>query len=232
MTQTIVFLPGMMCDARLFGPQVEHLRDRHKVQHCSLTGRNTVAALAQDVLSNAPQSFALAGLSMGGIVAMEIMRQAPGRVSRLALMDTNPLAETDHVKVRREPQMEQVRAGNLSAVMRDEMKPLYLDDSVPHKADILDLCMDMAQGLGPDVFIAQSRALQTRRDQSETLRAVTVRALILHGENDALCPPQRHQLMAGLIPGATLVSIPNAGHLPTLENPTAVNTALDAWLAA
>ena len=143
----LVLLPGMMCDARLFGPQIAALSGRYPILCAPIGGHDTMSALAADVLSFAPQRFALAGLSMGGIVAMEILRQAPGRVAGLALLDTNPLAEKDDVRARRAPQIAAVGRGGLRAVMAEEMKPNYLTDG-PDRAAILDLCMDMAMSPG------------------------------------------------------------------------------------
>jgi pimeloyl-ACP methyl ester carboxylesterase len=166
---------------------------------------------------------------MGGIIAMEIMRQSPSRVVKLALMDTNPLAELDAVKARRAPQIAKAQTGQLAHVIRDEMKPNYLTDG-PHRAAILDLCMDMALALGADAFIRQSVALRDRPDQSDTLRSVTVRTLILCGRHDALCPVARHELMQELISDASLEIIEDAGHLPTLEQPRKTTAALIRWM--
>ncbi|GGL61385.1 alpha/beta fold hydrolase [Wenxinia marina] len=226
----LVLLPGMMCDARLFGPQIAALEGRG-IHVPSIGGHDSMKALAAEVLAAAPERFALAGLSMGGIVAMEVLRQASERVERLALLDTNPRAETPQVQARRAPQIEAARAGRLRAVMRDEMKPNYLADG-PGRQEVLDLCMDMAMDLGPEVFVRQSVALRDRPDQQDTLRAVTVPTLILCGEKDALCPVERHTLMHGLIPGSTLTVIEGAGHLPTLERPDETNAALRRWLEA
>ncbi len=181
------------------------------------------------ILAHTPPHFALAGLSMGGIIAMEVLRQAPQRIERLALLDTNPLAESTAVKQRREPQIARVRAGELQAVMQNEMLPHYLADELNNRA-ILDLCMQMAVGLGADVFIRQSRALQRRPDQQDTLRAVKVPSLILCGAKDGLCPVERHILMRDLIRGARLEVIDNAGHLPTLERPEQTTAALNQWI--
>ena len=185
---------------------------------------------ARQVLDMAPPRFALAGLSMGGIIAMEVIRQAPERVSRVALMDTNPLADPPEKAPIREQQVEKVRNGGLRRVMREEMKPNYLADG-PAKRGILDLCMEMARTLGPEVFVAQSQALQTRPDQSETLRNFTMPALVLCGQEDQLCPVERHKLMHALIPNSTLAVISGAGHLPTLEQPEQTNEALRKWLS-
>lgn len=226
----LVLLPGMMCDARLFGPQIAAFGAR-ALHLAPLTGADTVQALAAQILGHAPPSFALAGLSMGGIVAMEIMAQAPDRVTHLALLDTNPRAELPEVQARRAPQIAKVQAGGLDAVMRDEMKPNYLTDG-PNRAAILDLCMDMALALGPQVFVSQSLALRDRPDQQEALARVTVPTLILCGRQDTLCPVERHERMHELIPHSTLHIVENAGHLPTLEQPDETTAALRRWLEA
>jgi len=223
----LVLLPGMMCDARLFAPQTAALSGTRAVHHAPLSGHDTVESLAADVLDHAPPLFALAGLSMGGIVAMEIVRQAPDRVARLALLDTNPLAEAAEVKARRVPQIEAARSGALTQVMRQEMKPRYL--AAPDE-DLLDLCLEMALSLGPEVFERQSRALADRPDQRATLRAYDGPTLLLCGRHDALCPVERHELMHDLMPQARLVIVEDAGHLPVLERPDAVNAAFKRWL--
>lgn len=225
----LLFLPGMMCDARLFAPQIAFFSQSRPVTVGSIGGQNSMEALAVDVLAHAPSKFALAGLSMGGIVAMEILRQAPERVSKLALMDTNPFAELQAVKLRREPQIKAVSSGALPQVMRDEMKPNYLVES-PQKVNLLELCMEMALDLGPSIFINQSIALRERADQTSTLQNFEGEALVLCGRHDKLCPVERHEFMHQLMPNSHLVIIENAGHLPTLEQPTETTLALEHWL--
>ena len=226
----LLFLPGMMCDARLWGPQIDALSAARTIQVAPIGGHDSVQALAAEVLAHAPPRFALAGLSMGGIVAMEMLARAPDRIERIALLDTNPLAESEAMRARRGPQMERVRAGHLRAVMRDEMKPNYLTDG-PRRDAILSLCMAMAEAQGAEVFLRQSAALRDRPDQTATLAAARLPALVLCGREDALCPPARHELMAGLVPGARLSVIEGAGHLPTLEQPETTTRALADWLA-
>jgi pimeloyl-ACP methyl ester carboxylesterase len=230
MNTPLLLLPGMMCDARLFEPQITAFSAHRPVMCAPLSGHRSIADLAAGIIANAPPRFAILGLSMGGIVAMEIARQAPERLERIALLDTNPLAESAERAAAREPQIADVRNGGLRRVMRDEMKPNYLADG-PNQGAILDLCMAMAEALGPDVFEDQSRALQTRPDQTQTLRALAIPALVLCGEADSLCPLERHTLMRDLIPDARLEVIRGAGHLPTLEHPAATNTAIAQWLA-
>ena len=222
----LLLLPGMMCDARLFTPQRALGR---RIVVPLPTGHDTMSALAADVLAGAPDRFALGGLSMGGILAMEIVRQAPDRVAALALLDTNPFAETPERQALRGPQIARARNGALAQIMRDEMKPLYLADT-GERDRILALCMDMALGLGSEVFARQSRALRDRADQTATLRRVRVPTLVLCGRHDRLCPVERHETMHDLVPNSTLAVIENAGHLPTLEQPDATNAALSRWL--
>jgi pimeloyl-ACP methyl ester carboxylesterase len=229
MAEPLVFLPGMMCDARLFGPQIAELSADHCVMVAPVTQGERIEEIASGLLDQLPARFALAGLSMGGIVAMELLRRAPDRITRIALMDTNPLAETPPVAATREPQIVGVRTGRLEQVMRDEMKPHYLAPG-PHRAEVLELVMDMALALGADTFVRQSRALQRRRDQQGTLRKCKVPTLVLCGAHDALCPVKRHTFMAELIPDAKLVVLENAGHLPTLETPAETTQALRDWL--
>ena len=220
----LILLPGMMCDARLFAPQIAVLQDSMRISVPLPVSAPDMARSAAEVLAGAPDRFALGGVSMGGILAMEIMRQAPQRVTHLALIDTNPFAERDEVKARRTPQMDAVRDGRLAAVMRDEMKPNYFTHR-PDSADLLDLTMAMATDLGPDAFIAQSLALRDRPDYEATLRHVTCSTLILCGRHDQLCPVERHEAMKAMIPHARLCIVEDAGHLPTIETPDIVKTA-------
>ncbi|MFT5785309.1 MAG: pimeloyl-ACP methyl ester carboxylesterase [Ascidiaceihabitans sp.] len=229
MTEPLVFLPGMMCDARLFGPQIAELSADHCVTIAPVTQGERIEEIASGLLDQLPARFALAGLSMGGIVAMELLRRAPDRITRIALMDTNPLAETPPVAAAREPQIVGVRTGRLEQVMREEMKPHYLAPGL-HRGEVLDLVMEMALTLGPEVFVRQSRALQRRRDQQGTLRKCKVPTLVLCGAHDVLCPVKRHTFMAELIPYAKLVVLENAGHLPTLEAPAETTQALRDWM--
>ncbi len=224
----LVLIPGMMCDARMWGGIPAALHPRPMI-HFLPIGADTMTDLARAFLRDAPLRFALAGLSMGGILAMEVLALAPERVERLALLDTNPRAELPAQQARREPQIARALQGGLAAVMRDEMKPNYLADG-PAQKDILDLCLDMALALGPQVFADQSRALRDRVDRQAALAGFKGPALVLMGAEDRLCPRDRHELMHELMPQSRLVIIEGAGHLPTLERPNETTAALRRWL--
>ena len=223
----LVLLPGMMCDARMYAPQIEALKDIAECQVGYLGGADNIAEIAKQVLLNAPEKFALAGLSMGGIVAMEVARQAPQRVTRLALMDTNPWVEEDDVKATRNRQIDAAEAGQLEQLLRETMVPRYLAN--PYSL-LTELCVQMGLTLGKDVFIRQSLALQTRHDQKVTLTNFNKPCLVLMGEEDELCPIDRHECMVALLPQVAFVKIANAGHIPTLEKPAATNAALKQWM--
>lgn len=230
MTESLVFLPGMMCDARLFAPQLADLSRDTAVTVAPITGGERMEEIASNLLDVLPQRFALAGLSMGGIVAMEILRRAPDRVTRIALMDTNALAETPQSAAMYEPFIIKARSGQLDEAMREFMKPDFLAPG-PGRMAVLNTLFEMARDMGSEVFVRQVRALQRRQDQQPTLRKCKCPALVLCGEDDGLTPVKRHRFMADLIPYAELEIIPGAGHLPVLEQPEAVTAALRRWMA-
>lgn len=230
MREPLLFVPGMMCDARVFQPQVAHFSARRTVMVACVTQGERIEEMASAILLDSPQKFALAGLSMGGIVAMEILRRAPERVTRICLMDTNPLAETPHSAAAYEPMIVGIKAGRMGDVLRRFLTPDCLAPG-PQRMQVLGQLQAMAESLGPDVFLRQIRALQRRRDQQAALRKAKVPALVLCGAHDSLTPVKRHEFMAGLIPYAQLVVLEAAGHVPSLEAPEAVIAALETWLS-
>lgn len=230
MREPLVFLPGMLCDARVFGPQLAELSAEHAVTVAPITQGERIEEIASALLDVLPKKFALLGFSMGGIVAMEILRRAPDRLSRICLMDTNALSETPQSAAGYEPMIIKAKSGNLGAVIDGMIGAEGLAPG-PYRAEVLALLKDMAENIGERAAVSQLRALQRRRDQQATLRRCKVPALVLCGEYDRLTPVKRHQNMAELIPYAELHVISGAGHVPTLENPEAVSAAIRGWLA-
>lgn len=229
MKEAIIFIPGMMCDARAFTPQINDLSRDYPIHIASINTFESIREMAKSVLESAPKTFALVGHSMGGIVAMEILRQAPDRVTRVALISTTPLAETPGQSAWREPQIVRARAGFLKEAMDEAMA---VENLAPGQGrqDILRLLGEMGADLGPDVFVKQARALQRRREAQNVLIKYRGTALVLCGAFDKLTPVKRHTAMADLILHSELVVLEDAGHFPSLENPEATNQALRAWL--
>lgn len=228
MAEPLVMLPGFMCDARLFGPQIAALGAERAVHVAPLLGES-IDTMAGEVLAHAPQSFALLGHSLGGVVAMELLRRAPDRITRICLMDTNAQADTPQSSAAREPRIVGVKAGRFEEVMREEMRIDYLAGGAD-RVEVQAQFLDMARGLGPDTYIRQARAMQRRPDMQAVLRRARQPALILCGTDDSLTPVRRHEFIATLMHSARLAVIPGAGHLPTLEAPFEVNQALREWL--
>lgn len=226
----LIFLPGMMCDERIFAPQVKALSATHEIIIPNLA-QNSIEAMAMHVLENTPSGqLNIAGISMGGIVAMEMVRMAPGRIDRIALLDTNHHADAPDRRVLRDRQIADANAGRLHHVIVDEMKPSYLAEANRENHELLALLIDMAMTCGPKMFIAQSEALRDRQNMRSAFADFTGPALILCGAEDRLCPVARHHEMAELVAGAQLTIVENAGHISTLENPSDVNKALHDWL--
>ena len=228
----LLLLPGMMCDERLWQHQINHFSKSHQVIVAEISGANTVAEIASRVLLKAPARFSLAGLSMGGIVAMEMWRQAPERIERLALLDTNHHADAPEKFMIRHRQMEAVTLGRLLDVMREELKPNYLAACHRNNSQLLDEVLTMGIDQGEEVFVQQSLALRDRIDSGPTLKTISCPTLVLCGEEDLLCPVSVHQYMADNIPSAKLEVIEDCGHLATMEQPEQVNQAMQQWLLA
>lgn len=228
----LVLLPGMMCDRRLWSAQAAALAPDCRVHHASIAGPDSVAAIAARLLKALPPRFALAGLSMGGIVAFEILRQAPERVLKLALLDTTFRPDPPARQRLRERQIERVRRGDLAGVLRDELKPNYVAACHRDKRELLDDVLAMGLREGAAVFVDQSRALQRRPDSAATLGRIECPTLVLCGAEDRLCPPALHREMAARIARAELHIIDACGHLAPMEQPEAVTGLLRRWLLA
>lgn len=228
--EPLVLIPGLMADARLFLPQLVQLGAARSMQVALPTQGDTVEAISEAILGGLPEKFALLGHGLGGDVALDIIRRAPDRVTRVVLMAADPLAESPNAAADREKRMVAARAGRLAEAMVQEIPPSTLADG-PWRDDILALIRDMAFNLGEGVFLRQSRALQRRPDQQKTMRRVKLPALVIAGEADTLVPMRRQEFTANLMPFGKLHVIKDAGHLATLEQPEAVTAALDTFLS-
>nr|WP_174826721.1 alpha/beta fold hydrolase [Ruegeria arenilitoris] len=219
----------MMCDARIFEPQMNCLSRQRAVMVAPVSLGERIEEIASDLLDQLPHRFALGGLGLGGVVALELIRRAPDRVSRLCLMATDAQADTPLLAAAREEHLVGAKAGRLEDVMRRIIGSDTLAPG-PKRIPILNALIEMALDLGPAVFERQIRALQRRPDQQGELRRIKVPTLVLCGAHDTLTPQRKQAFMADLIPGAELMVVADAGHLPTLEAPRIVNDALKDWL--
>jgi pimeloyl-ACP methyl ester carboxylesterase len=228
--EPILLLPGLLCDERLFAAQTPALAARAPVAVADLTVADSVAALAAHALAGAPAGrFALAGLSMGGYVALEILRQAPERVARLALLDTQARADTPEASARRRGLMELAERGEFLGVA-PRLLPLIVHPDRLGDAGLVATVQGMAQGTGKDGFLRQQRAIMGRPDSRPGLAAIPCPTLVLAGRDDQVTPPELQLEMAAAIPDATLVLVPRCGHLAPLERPESVTRQLLAWL--
>jgi len=230
MTATLILLPGLLNDARLWRHQTLALQDRFEVLVGGLSRDDSLGALAERVLAVAPRRFALAGLSMGGYVCMEIMRRSPERVERLALVSTTARPDTPEQTRRRRDAIAVAEAGAFDKIM-PTMLPNLLAPASLSNLGITTLAKDMARSIGKDAFVRQQIAIMGRPDSRPSLPAISCPTLVLYGTEDQLIPLDRHQEMADLIPSARLRGVERAGHLCPMEQPEAVTGLLSDWLA-
>lgn len=225
----LALLPGLLCDARLWAAQVEGLADLAAPRVADFTTQHTIAAMAADVLAAMPERFALAGLSMGGYVAFEVMRRAPERVERLALLDTSARPDTPEQMQIRHARMREAEAGRFKGVTRSFV-PQFLHAERLDERELVAAVVAMGEHVGKDAFLRQQRAIMTRPDSRPLLAGIACPTLVLCGRQDGLTPLKVHEEMAREVPAAELVVIEDCGHLPPLERPRETTAALRAWL--
>lgn len=225
----LLLIPGLLCDAALWLHQRRVLAGQRRVQMIDHSTSGSIVALATTILRAAPPRFAIAGLSMGGYIVLEVARQAPDRVVRLALLDTNAHDDPPEAQERRQGQIEEAEAGRFDAVVESLLPALIAPANLSHP-EVAGTMRAMAHRAGPAVFIRQQRAIMARRDQQALLPQLPMPTLVLCGALDALTPPAKHEQMAAALPNAQLVIVPGAGHLAPLEAPEPVTQAMLEWL--
>ncbi|HEX2613442.1 MAG TPA: alpha/beta fold hydrolase [Fibrobacteria bacterium] len=229
----LVLLPGLLNDARLWAAQAAALSDIADVAPASvgdLTAHDTMGGLAASVLERAPARFALAGLSMGGYVALEILRRAPERVTALALVDTQARPDTPQATEGRRALMARSET-DFEGVIETLRGRLMLPGHAVDPA-IGGLFVAMARDTGAAAFRRQQAAIMGRMDSRPFLPRIACPTLVLCGRQDTTTPLELHEEMAAAIPGARLVVAEDCGHLSAIESPGAVSAALRAWLEA
>ena len=226
----LLLLPGLLCDEALWAPQIDALAEQADMRVADLTRDDSVKAMAKRALDAAPGRFALAGLSMGGYVALEIVATAPERVERLALLDTSGRADTPEQLRRRQGLIALAGRGEFKGVTPRLLPMLFHPARIQDQA-LTGIVTGMAERVGKDAFLRQQQAIMGRPDRRPLLSKIQVPTLVLCGSEDALTPVELSREMAAGIANSRLTLVPDCGHLSTLERPESVNVALRRWLA-
>jgi pimeloyl-ACP methyl ester carboxylesterase len=228
--QPLVLLPGLLCDGALWAAQVAALADVAAPTVGDLTRAEDLGTMARQILDQAPPRFALAGLSMGGYVAFEIMRQAPERVTRLALLDTSARPDTPERAQQRRDFIRLARTGDFKG-LTPRLLPQWVHPDRMKDPRFVDAVTSMTQRVGRDAFIRQQTAILGRPDSRPGLARIRVPTLVLCGRQDMATPVEVAREIASDIEEARLVIVEECGHLATMEKPPEVNAAMRAWLA-
>jgi pimeloyl-ACP methyl ester carboxylesterase len=228
-TIPILLVPGLASSPRIFAPVVPALWRFGPVMLANHIRDDNIGAITRRILAEAPPRFALAGHSMGGYIAFEIMRQAPDRVAKLALINTQARPDTPEATERRRRMMARAKSGEYRAVL-DELFPGFVHPSRRHDAVLRQLVQDMGEEVGVEGFVHQQTAILGRVDSRPSLAWIKCPTLVLTGDEDNTIPNSLSKEMADGIRGAKLVILENCGHLPQLEQPEATASVLVEWL--
>jgi pimeloyl-ACP methyl ester carboxylesterase len=227
----LVLVPGLTCTARLYAPQIAALWPLGQVTVADHRRDSDMAAIAARILSNAPPRFALAGLSMGGYIAFAMMRLAPERIVKLALLDTSARPDTPEQIAGRKMQIAMAQSDRYGEIP-DLSIPRYLNAKHQRDERLTAIVRQMIAETGPEAFMRQLNAIMSRPDSRPLLSSIKCSTLVLVGADDVATPPELNKEIAAGISGAKLTVVPDSGHLTTLEQPDAVNAALADWLGA
>jgi len=225
----VLLIPGLACTAALFAAQIKALKASHQVIIADHTRHDNMEEIAAGILADAPERFALAGLSMGGYISLEIMRQAPQRVDRLALLDTSARADTPEKTALRQEALELAAAGKYLAVCHSTLD-LSIAKSRHQDSALKQAIIDMALDTGVDAWAKQTRAIMGRPDSVSILGKIKCPTLVVVGDEDQLTPPDLAVEMAEGIAGAQLEVITDCGHMSSMERPDVVTKLLKDWL--
>jgi pimeloyl-ACP methyl ester carboxylesterase len=228
---SLVLVPGLLCTADLWRDQIAALSDIADITVGDHTQDDNMPAIAERILANAPARFALAGLSMGGYIVLEMMRQAPERITHLAIMDSRAVADTPEDRQKRLDFIKLVEQGSAFKGVTRSLLPTLIHESRLNDEALVARIFKMAEDIGKEAFLRQERALLDRPVLTDMLRTISCPTMVLSGADDKLIPPKIQREMAVEIPTAQYVEIPNCGHLPTMEEPELTNEYMRHWLA-
>jgi pimeloyl-ACP methyl ester carboxylesterase len=228
--EPLVLIPGLLCSARLYAPQIAALWPHGPIMVADHRRDAKMNGIAERILAEAPPRFALAGLSMGGYIAFAMMRVAPKRITRLALLDTSARPDTPEQTATRKTQMAMAESGKFDEIPTLSL-PRFLHRDRQNDAALVQTVRQMAKETGPEAFVRQQKAIMSRSDSLPLLASIRCPTLVLVGDGDVATPPDLSREIAAGVAGAKLVVVPNCGHLSTIERPDAVNAATAEWLA-
>ena len=226
MKAAIVLIPGMMCTKDVFTSQINYLSYLFNVLVIEFNAYDDIASGVKDLSSNLPEKFHLLGHSMGGIVAMELVRQLGERVLSLALLNTNPYEEKQELREKRNQRLKELDELDLIALMKTDYIARYFPSSCKDKSKLIEKCVNMVSTLDKQVFYNQSVALRDRLDQTTTLENLKCKTLLVCGDKDQLCPVSYHSDMKIMIKKSDLIVLEGVGHIPTLECSEILNNHL------
>lgn len=230
-TMPILMIPGLNASARAFAAQMETLWRFGPVTIADHRQGGTIREIAEAILLDAPPRFALGGFSMGGYLALEIMREAPERVMALALIDTSARPDSAEATEKRIAAIELAGAGKFKQAVTNGFAATVHADNAKN-AELKALALAMAEEIGPEIYVRHQQAIMTRPDSRPDLEDIVVPTAVIVGETDQLTPPEVAREMAEDISGAKLSIIKGAGHLSLIEQPDLVNAALADWLTS
>ena len=223
MKASIVLIPGMMCTGDIFIHQINYLNDYFNVIVIEFNQYDDIEAGVKNLAPSLPIEFHLLGHSMGGIVAMEFVRQFSGRVLSLTLLNTNPYEEKQELREKRNQRLRELDELSLIALMKSDYISRYFPSNHKDKSKLIEKCVEMVSKLDKQVFYNQSVALRDRSDQTATLKSLNCKTLLICGENDLLCPVSYHSDMRKMIKKSDLIVLKGVGHMPTLECSETIN---------
>lgn len=224
-----IIIPGHLCTSELFAYKIPNLWKHSSVTIPSILEGSSLTEMAKDIIQKAPSYFSLAGMSMGGFICLEIMKLAPERVSRLALLNSSARPETEEQKKMRENLLNKTTLENFEEILKN-MATTGVHKSRQHDKNLINTIIRMGKETGFDAYVRQSKALGDRTDNRNILTHISVPTLVLVGDSDTITPPEYSEEMAEKIPNAKLIKLYRCGHATTLEQPEEVNKALIEWL--
>ena len=224
-------IPGTLCDDNLFKYQTEGLKDLVDCHVACNSSASSLKQVAKNILEKQTGSFSIIGLSYGGIIAFELLRQAPERINKLVLMNTNYKEPSEQTRINQQRFIGMAYLGQFKEITSEILIDAMLHPKNAEKQELRETILNMALNVGIDGFFNQVKAQLGRPDSTKDLQNIKCPTLIITGREDNICPLKLHEDMAEAIPNSTLKVIEECGHLSTLEQPNLVNnTIIDWWI--